>query len=185
MKGLSTATLLLIAGFTVFAGCDSMSDYSTHSNTCYVGNIIDADFVRLGAFEAGLRLKMSLDVSALAKGNKVGAVITTDDGLFVNAPVRQMLELTRDPLSLLHFPGGRTRSYLAYAPDRNANVANVVISLMENGDVEVRIFRPAIIEEDALFGVFRLSLKEGCPPPKFEADTDTDTRQPDGGEATD
>ncbi len=173
---------LLICLFIGMTGsaCDNLSDYSTKRDTCYVGAIIDADFVRLGAFEAGVKLKMALNVNALARGNTEGAIITTDDGLFVDAPVKQMLELTRDSLSLLHFPGGRNRSYLAYAPDRDGNVANVVISLMENGDVEVRIFKPTLDEKEALFGVFRLVLKEGCRPPVFKREAvDTDTA--DGG----
>ena len=172
----------LVVGILCMAGfaCDSMSDYSTKSDTCYTGSIIDADFVRLGAFEAGVKMKMSLDVSALAEGNRTGAVITTDDGLFVGAPVKQMLELTRDSLSLLHFPGGRNRNYLAYAPDKDGHVANVVISLMENGDVEVRIFRPTADQSGALFGVFRLVHKEGCTPPEgLDASGDTDPS--DGG----
>lgn len=160
--------------------CDSMSDYSTKDDTCYAGSIIDADFVRLGAFNAGVKMKMSLDVNALAKGNRTGAIISTDDGLFSGSPVKQMLELTRDSLSLLHFPGGRNRNYLAYAPDKDGNVANVIISLMENGDVEVRIFRPTIDQADALFGVFRLVHKEKCTPPKgLDSIEDTDTS--DGG----
>lgn len=176
LKGLVTGLLFCMVG----TACDSISDYSTKENTCYAGSIIDADFVRLGAFDAGVKMKMSLDVDALAKGNRTGAVITTDDGLFSDSPVKQMLELTRDSLSLLYFPGGRNRNYLAYAPDKDGNVANVVISLMENGDVEVRIFRATVDQANALFGVFRLVHKENCTPPKgLDSSQDTDTL--DGG----
>ena len=92
-----------------------------------------------------------------------------------------MLELTRDPLSELHFPGGRSRSFLAYAADTGGQVANVIISLMENGDVEVRIYRPAMAPDETLFGVFRASLKEDCRPPTsrnpVEPVTDQDAGQ--------
>ena len=163
-------------------GCDSQAEYSTDADSCYIGSIIDADFVRSGSFDANVRISMSLDVNALAAGNKVGAVITTDDGLFKNAPVRQMLELTRDFLSQLQFPGGRTRSFLAYAEDRNGELANVVISLMENGDVEVRIFRPARDPEETLFGVFRAVLKEGCTPPEYPNKAEDTETSHDAGE---
>ena len=73
-----------------------------------------------------------------------------------------MEELTRDQLSLLSFPSGRLGSYLAYAPASDGQIANVVISLMENGDVEVRIFRPDTHPDRSLFGVFRLTRKKQC-----------------------
>ena len=149
----------------VSAGCENLSEYSTDAGSCYVGDIIDADFVRSGAFDAKVHITMSLDVDALSSGAANGAVITTSDRQFVNAPVRQMLELTRDSLSLLDFPGGRVRSYLAFAPDTAGRMVNVVISLMENGNIETRIFRPSLSESDALFGVFRLEKNELCKGP--------------------
>ena len=143
-------------------GCDNLSDYSTKNGSCYMGDIIDADFLRAGTFEAGVRLTMSLDVDALSAGGDEGAVLTTSDGLFQNSSARQMPEVTRDSLSQLSFPGGRVRNYLAYATDANGIPTNVVISLMENGDVEVRIFRPGVTAEQSLFGVFRLEMNEFC-----------------------
>lgn len=161
-------TTLFLVFFSVLVGCDNLNDYSTREGSCYVGNIIDADFVRTGAFDAKVRITMSLDVDALSSGKETGAVITTSDRLFDGAPVKQMIEMTRDSLSLLDFPGGRVKSYLAYAPDAEGNVANVVISLMENGDIETRIFRPALSEDNSLFGVFRLEKNDFCnvPPVK-------------------
>ncbi len=161
MRTVAVLTGCLIVA-ALFCGCENLNDYSTKPGTCYAGNIIDADFVRSGAFEAKVKITMSLDVDALSSGADNGAVITTDDGLFVNAPVKQMIEMTRDSLSLLDFPGGRVRSFLAFAPDTAGNVAEVVVSLMENGDVETRIFRPSLVPEDALFGVFRLEKNEFC-----------------------
>jgi hypothetical protein len=150
------------AAWFLFFGCDGLSDFSTKPGQCYEGDIIDAEFVRNGSFEAGVRLSLVLDVDALADAEKEGARLTTDDGLFVNAPVRQMESVSLDSLSLLSFPSGRVRNYLAYAPDREGEMANVVISLMENGDVEVRVFRPAQDPDESLFGVFRASRKKGC-----------------------
>lgn len=154
-------TLMAAAGLWL-VGCDSLTDFSTKAGECYAGDIIDAEFVRSGTFAAGVRLKMELDVDALAEGDEAGAWLTTSDGLFQRSPVKQMTALTLDQLSLLKFPSGRIRNYLAYAPDREGALANVVLSLMENGDAEVRIFRPAADPDAALFGVFRLTRKEGC-----------------------
>jgi hypothetical protein len=146
----------------VISGCDGLSDFSTKPGECYSGDIIDAAFVRNGSFEAGISLTLELDVNALGEAETPGAWLTTTDGLFIRSPVKQMAALSLDQLSLLSFPSGRIRSYLAYAPDANGDIANVVISLMENGDAEVRIFRPSQNPDDSLFGVFRVTRKEGC-----------------------
>lgn len=182
MRQVVTATLFLLF-CSAQIGCDNLSDYSTRDGSCYIGNIIDADFVRAGAFDAKVRLTMSLDVDALSSGRDNGAVITTSDRLFDGAPVKQMIEMTRDSLSLLDFPGGRVKSFLAFAPDTEGNVANVVISLMENGDVETRIFRPSLSADHILFGVFRLEKNEFCNVPPVKDPTVKDP--PDASVSTD
>jgi hypothetical protein len=146
----------------VLLGCDNLNDYSTKHGECYRGEIVDAKFVRSEHFEAGVTMLLTLDVDAFNDGAGVGAFITTDDGQFAGAAVRQMEELTRDQLSLLSFPSGRVRSYLAFAPASDGRVVNVVVSLMENGDVEVRVFRPEADPDRSLFGVFRLTRKKQC-----------------------
>ena len=59
-------------------------------------------------------------------------------------------------------------NYLAYAQPTRGFAATVVISLMENEEVEVRILRPDDDlddqEDTAIFGVFRLGLVKGCDP---------------------
>jgi hypothetical protein len=147
----------------LFGGCDGLNDFSTEAGECYEGDIIDAEFVRSGSFEAGVTLSLSLDVAALDEAETEGAWLTTNDGLFIQAPVKQMRALSLDQLSLLSFPNGRVKSYLAYAPDINGILVNVIISLMENGDVEVRLFRPDPDPEASLFGVFRVTRKKDCP----------------------
>ena len=159
MKPIAACIVFCVAAVL---GCDNLSDYSTKDGACYMGDIIDAEFLRAGSFEAGVRLTMTLDVDALSAGDAEGAVLATSDGLFQGASARQMPEVTRDSLSELTFPGGRVRNYLAYAPDSNGILTNVVISLMQNGELEVRIFRPGLTAEQSLFGVFRLEMNEFC-----------------------
>lgn len=150
------------------AGCDGLSDFSTEAGECYEGDIVDAEFARSGSFEAKTTLSLELDVGALGEAEQTGTWITTSDGLFVRAPVKQMRAVSLDTLSLLSFPSGRIKSYLAYAPDVNGELANVVVSLMENGDVEARIFRPSENPDDSLFGLFRVSRKKGCGNPRTD-----------------
>ncbi len=160
LRGCTWAVITAV-GIPLF-GCDNLSDFSTEPGECYSGDIIDAAFVRSGSFDAGVRLTLELDVSALGEAEMAGAWLTTSDGLFSHSPVQQMAALSLDQLSLLSFPSGRIRSYLAYAADTEGVIANVVISLMENGDAEVRIFRPAQTPDDSLFGLFRVTRQTGC-----------------------
>ncbi len=167
MKTFFYQTALCVYCFSCVA-CDNLSDYSTPPGSCYFGKIIDADFLRSGSFEANVVLTMSLDVDILSKGNQIGAVISTSDNFFSDAPVRQMTEVTRDSLSMMELPGGRVKSYLAYAPNNSGQIVNVIISLVENGNVEVRIFQPSLISENSIFGVFRLERDEFCNTPKIQ-----------------
>lgn len=155
-------------------GCTSYNDYSTDPDECYYGEIIEA--VRSGAFSKDVKMTLGLDVNALGSGEK-GAWITTSDGKFKGSPARQLEELIRDPLSMLHFPGGRIRSYFAYAPGTDGSIATIIISLMEDESVEVRIIRPELEPDGgvpdggvdgSLFGVFRLIRVDDCAAPRLQ-----------------
>jgi hypothetical protein len=93
--------------------------------------------------------------------------LSTDDGLLVEAPMRPLPELAHDPFFTLSFGEGRDRNfYFAVDPADAANgpTINVVLSLMRNGDSEVRLLRgappadPSAVPPPAngvpLFGVF-------------------------------
>ncbi|MCP4599626.1 MAG: hypothetical protein GY847_03645 [Proteobacteria bacterium] len=156
--------LLRLVPALVFEGaCTNIGDYSTGHGECYEGSIVRAEYVRSEAFDPEVRLELTLDANSLGQG-KEGATITTNDGTFDRAPVSQMTQLAHDSLSLLQFPGGRVRNYLAHASPSNGSPATIVISLMENDEVEVRILRPDLMPDDSddssLFGVFRLVRRE-------------------------
>jgi hypothetical protein len=161
----------LVVGIGLMAvlstGCTAINDFSTDPGDCYHGSIVEADFVRTDTFAPDTQLTLTLDANALGRG-EIGGTITTSDGLFYGAPISQLEELTHDQLSLFSFPGGRIRNYLAFTPSHDGLIATVVISLMENDDVEVRILR-AGTEVDAgvgtsLFGIFRLKREDSCSP---------------------
>ncbi len=146
-------------------GCDDVGDFSTKSGECYRGEIGRAEYVRSESFQPDSELTLVLDADALGRGS-IGTTISTNNGIFDKTPVTQMAELSHDSLSMLQFPGGRVHNYLAYARPDSGSPATVVISLMENKEVEVRILRPDLEPEDqedtALFGIFKLVRKEGC-----------------------
>lgn len=156
---------VLPAACAVAAGCTGIGDYSTVTGECYHGEILKPEFVRSESFDPEVELTLTLDANALGRGD-VGAMLTTSDGRFRSAPVQEMAYLRHDSLSELQFPGGRVRNYIAYAPANDGLMATVVISLMENEDLEVRIMRPDESPEDGvdetLFGVFHLVRKDDC-----------------------
>lgn len=92
-------------------------------------------------------------------------------GPFQNAPLISIDGLVHDPLSQYTFPGGgRLRNYifgvrfLSEVNERSTGRdAMVFVSLMESGQIEVRVMAPAVLARDgveerwpALFGIFSL-----------------------------
>jgi hypothetical protein len=92
--------------------------------------------------------------------------LSTDDGRFQAAPLLSIQQIWHDPLSTLSFGEGRVQN-LIYAATASTpfdggrpgmgDEVLVVVSLMQAGDVEVRLIHPS----GALFGVFDLQRKHG------------------------
>ena len=158
--------LLVLAGLVA---CTSVGEYSTGPDECYQGDIVvvaaEYQLSQDALLGSNSSLTMVLDVNALQNGDP-GTTITTSNGLFYDADVIQMYQLSYDTLSMLQFPTGRVQNYLAYAQPSQGSPATVIVSLMENLDVEVRILRPDEDPDDgedtAIFGVYRLIRKQEC-----------------------
>lgn len=177
MNGRLIECLFLFVG-CIICGCTSVGDFSTGPGECYEGPIVGADYVRSSSLDEDLSLTLTLDAAALLECEldedsndsataecREGARITTSDDpkTFDGAPVRPIKQIPHDSLSLLQFPGGRIRNFVAYVSPTLGPPAMTVLSLMENDEVEVRIIRPPGSDGyEALFGVFRLVRKEGC-----------------------
>lgn len=159
-------------------GCTDVGSFTTSPGECYKGKIVDAEFVRTG-FNPDITLSLTLNTDSLADGRGSAGMMWTSDQTFIAATVSQMEELAHDSLSQFQFPGGRIRNYLVYTMPTDGVAAMVVISLMENQQVEVRVMRPEVdpcaTTEDGecdetvtepLFGVFRLDLDESCQVPE-------------------
>jgi hypothetical protein len=156
------------------AGCHTVSDFSTSSNTRYVGAVLPADFV-LSGIGATAQLCLQFDADHLqdAPGN-----ITTSDGMFRDTPLRPIPQLWHDPLSTFTFGEGRIQNLLYMAtPVSDSGMpadVTVVLSLMDGGGVEARLVRgaPPVAPPNAsstppatnLFAVFALTMQpEVCP----------------------
>jgi hypothetical protein len=159
-----------LAAVSVVA-CRDLSGFSTGSGS-FEGVAVGAtspSFV-LSGLDAGTSLCLTLDTNHLQ--DNPGS-IWTSDGLFTGVPLRPIPQVWQDPLSTLSFGEGRLKNllYIATAStpfgDGNGNDVLFVVSLMQSGDVEVRMLRgaPGLVPEGGtaatsggnLFAVFDLT----------------------------
>jgi hypothetical protein len=154
------AAVLLAAGLPL-AACEDLSSFSTDEGEYYTGEVLDADIIRKG-FEPGTELQMTFDVG-LVEGDEehVGpgqiSTVPPEGGevYFDVADLQPITSITHDQLSGFDFPTGRLRNYLFFANASgplDGRLALVVVSLLSDGDVEVRI----IMGAQELYGVFTL-----------------------------
>ncbi|MDP8999550.1 MAG: hypothetical protein M3O46_05505 [Myxococcota bacterium] len=154
------------------AGCHDLSSYSTAGDH-YDGRVVQADFVRAGVGGATMAC-LTIDADHL---QDAPGAISTSDGRFHAVALRSIPQIWHDPLSTLSFGEGRLRSllYIATASvsygDAHGDDVLVVVSLMQAGDVEVRLIRgaPDLPTESgaapsssgSVFAVFDLTRKPG------------------------
>jgi hypothetical protein len=153
------------------ASCTNLSGFTTAGDS-YQGPVVAADSVLAGV-ASKTSLCLTLDTNHLQDGP--GAVWTSD-GMFHETALRAIPQIWQDPLSTFTFGEGRLKNlvYVAAAttpfPDGGSDVF-VVLSLMQSGDIEVRLLRGApILSPDGgsstqpggnLFAVFSLSRQSG------------------------
>jgi hypothetical protein len=126
------------------AGCRDLSSYSTNGGS-FGGQVVGAQFVLAGV-DPSTSMCITLDTDHLqdAPGS-----VSTSDGRFASVPFRPIPQIWQDPLSTLNFGEGRVKNlvYVAAASvpfgDGDGNDVFFVLSLMQSGDVEVRMLRGA------------------------------------------
>jgi hypothetical protein len=146
-------------------GCSDVTRF-TNSGDHYQGTVVAGDFVRAG-INPSTGLCLVLDASHL---QDAPGTLSTSDGRFASTPLRPIPQIWHDPLSTLAFGDGRVQNLVYIAtPIVDADALGdvvAVVSLMQSGGVEIRLFRGAP-EIDAgpggnnLFGVFSLTRESG------------------------
>ncbi len=137
-------TVLAAALLPGALGCRDLSGFTTNGGS-YEGAVVSADFVLAGIGSA-TRLCLTLDADHL---QDTPGSLWTSDGLFVAVPMRTIPQIWHDPLSTLSFGEGRVKNlvYVVAASkpfaDGNGNDVFAVVSLMQSGNVEVRLLRGA------------------------------------------
>ncbi len=140
----SASGLAAVLAAVLAAGCDDLSEY----RGTFKGRIVKGNFVR-SCFPASTRAELNFNPAfavaplGTAKSAELNR-LTTSDGTFDRTLLEPITALPHDQLSELDFPGpSRLRNFILLArPERGplaGHDATVVVSLLENGEVELRI----------------------------------------------
>ena len=154
--------LALVAPLAAFSACKDVSRFSSAGDH-FEGPVVRGSFVRAGIAE-DTQLCLTLDTNHL---EDAPGTLSSNDGRFHETPLRPIPQLWHDPLSSLSFGQGRLRNLL-YAATPSADAGDpqdmfVVVSLMQNEDVEARLMRSAPGgSTNAVFGVFTLTRHGGA-----------------------
>ncbi len=157
----------LAAVVPCLASCRDLSGFSTTDGDRYENKVVSAPFV-LSGLPPETSLCLTLDTDHL---QDAPGAISTDDGMFQRTPLRPIPQIWHDPLSTLSFGEGRLKNLMYVATPGAGDDVFVVVSLMQSGDIEVRLLRGApTLPVDGgtspgakpnLFAVFDLLRQEG------------------------
>jgi hypothetical protein len=160
------AVLGLSALWAVTA-CRDLSGFSTTDGDSYEGDVVNAGFV-LAGMQPKTRLCLTLDTDHL---QDAPGAIATSDAMLRQVALRPIPQIWHDPLSTLSFGEGRLKNLVYVAKAETEGDVFVVVSLMQSGDIEVRLLRgaPGLSADGAagdtsggnLFAVFSLSRQSG------------------------
>lgn len=162
-----------LAFAVLLVGCTDNARWSTDPGESWCGTVTAATFVRAGMPEnTQLRLELDAERMQSAPGRIWTSAFLTGEKLTA-AELRVIPQMLHDPLSTLNFGEGRVKNTMTIVdvpsvdPGRPATQLLVVVSLLQSGEVEVRLIRgaspgtAAATEAAQLFGVFKLERKKG------------------------
>src|SRR5262249_51385390 len=141
-----------LAAGAALGGCRSLDRFDTEPPAAYCGAIVGGStfhegFIRNGA-PPSLELSLELDTSSLTV--RPGS-LTSNDGatgfcspapLFQGAPLRAIQTLLHDALSQADLGPGHEHTFFAWVDSVCQGTMLAVVSLLTNGDVEVRLLKP-------------------------------------------
>ena len=160
----TTGFTLFVVAVLMTAGCDDLSSFSTSEDEVYTGSIVQAEEVRKG-FDKLTFMELTLNIAEIDSQPGILNVTSRSESggeevLFDNVELRPIQSMRYDSLSSLDFPTGRLKNYILNATLTGGVHAGmdafVVLSLMSDGNVEVRI----ISGEERLYGIFSLSKEK-------------------------
>lgn len=166
--------LPLVLAAARLTGCKDTDRFVTLPGESWQGSVVKGTFVRAGISEAAT-MCLRLDVDHLKDlPGSIALFEPGESGPRVSRNLRPIPQLWHDPLSTLSFGQGRLQNlmYMVAMPDGGGDMT-AFVSLMESGDIEVRLVRGAPSGGDAdstgpaatpIFGIFLLHKQDsGCP----------------------
>jgi hypothetical protein len=172
----------------LLGGCDNLDRFDTPGAAAYCGELVAPKFAQDGLLpddaddEADepleTRLKLDLDDADRHPGKlwtsdaKWG--LCTPEPLFDGTPLRTIEQVDNDPIASMDFGEGREHNLFAWVDSSCQGTMLSLLSLMRNGSVELRLFKPAPepaaentgrvpATERPGFGVFLLKRRsKGC-----------------------
>ena len=156
----AVASAFAVLVFSALFSCQELSSYKNNGDH-YEGLITQGTFVRTG-FGDSVKMCLTIDTDKL---QQEPGELRTSDGSFKKGTLRAVPQTFHDPVSTLQFGQGREKNYLYFTQISDGTDALAVLSLMKNGDVEVRVVRGAPgggQSPTQLFGVFPLKREPGA-----------------------
>jgi hypothetical protein len=169
--------------------CRNLDRFDTHPGESYCGSLVGQETISTG-FADGWEAKTStpstlaltLNTTELFVAGGIPAVITSNDvsfgpcgpsqPLFDRAPARTLGKSIGDRLSAMKLGEDHQEDVVLFVDSSCSGSMVAILSLIQNGDVELRLLRPAplaasdpaaTVESTERFGLFVLTkAKEGC-----------------------
>lgn len=164
----ASSACALFAATTLLAACSDLSRFSTGADESYCGAVINAGFVRAG-IPVGTTMRLQLNATQLqvAPGTLWVSNPIGNAGVVNAVAIEPIPQLANDPLSSFSFGEGRVANAMAVMHVGGVEIL-VVLSLLQSGDVEVRLLHGSPTQQAAtaqqdlqIFGVFQLQKQEG------------------------
>lgn len=170
-------------------GCRSVERFDTRPGAAYCGSLVGQGVISTGFEESGWEgsagqqtLSLTLNTAEMFRSGGVPAVVTSHDAafgpcgpdqpLFQRAEARTLGAALGDRLSAMRLNEDHEEDIVTFVDSTCSGSMVAILSLIKNGDVEVRLLRPApansgadIATPDATgrFGLFELKkIEKGC-----------------------
>ena len=154
---------ITLGGALATLSCRDLDRFDTPGNAAFCGELVSGPsfhdgFVATGTPGVLLKMKLKLDTSQLStfSENKMAipGVLTSNDArtglcsengeaLFQSSPVRAIPQVDHDAISTLSFGEGHDEDFFAFTDSTCQGTMLAVVSLLRNGDVELRLYKPA------------------------------------------
>ncbi len=190
----ASKSILWLLSLATVVSCRSLERFDARNGETYCGSLVGQGAVSTGFEQTGWEgkpvLSLTLNTAELYKRDGVPAIMTSNDAafgpctplpLFDQAKVRTLGVALGDRLSAMRLNEDHDEDLVTYVDSTCSGSMVAILSLIRNGDVELRLLRPAPYDAGtagtagtaglaaapadatARFGLFALSkAKNGC-----------------------